>query len=213
LLLYYISDRTQFPGNEAERCRQLLTRLSEAMRYGVDYLQLREKDLSSRDLEGFARQLRTENRQLKTENRQLKTVLLINSRIDVAIAAGADGVHLRSHDVSAADARAVFSRAGIDRVVVAVSCHRLDEVRKAAHHDADFAVFGPVFAKGESEVAGLDKLYEASQSGIPVLALGGVTIRNAASCLAAGAAGVAGIRLFQAGSLSETIGKLRSLGG
>jgi thiamine-phosphate pyrophosphorylase len=206
LLLYYISDRTQFPGNEAERCRQLLTRLSEAMRYGVDYIQLREKDLSSRDLEGLARQLRT-------ENRQLKTVLLINSRIDVAIAAGADGVHLRSDDVSAADARAVFSRAGIDRVVVAVSCHRLDEVRKAAHHGADFAVFGPVFAKGESEVAGLDKLYEASQSGIPVLALGGVTIRNAASCLAAGAAGVAGIRLFQAGSLSETIGKLRSLGG
>ena len=177
------------------------------MRCGVDYIQLREKDMPSRELENLASQIV----QLKTANRELRTALLINSRTDVAIATGADGVHLRSDDVSVADARAVFSRAGIHRATVAVSCHTPDEVLRAAESGADFVVLGPVFAKGQSEVTGLDKLQQAAKAGTPVLALGGVTIENAASCLDAGAAGVAGIRLFQSGVLFETISKLRSI--
>lgn len=207
MLLYYISDRTQFSGNEAERRRQLLARVSEAMRCGVDYIQLREKDMSSRELESLAWQIV----QLRSANREVRTALLINSRIDVAIATGADGVHLRSDDVSVADARAVFARAGIHRATVAVSCHTPDEVLRAANGGADFVVLGPVFAKGQSEVTGLDKLQQATKAGTPVLALGGVTIENAASCLDAGAAGVAGIRLFQSGVLFETVSKLRAI--
>jgi thiamine-phosphate pyrophosphorylase len=177
------------------------------MRCGIDYVQLREKDLSSPDLEKLASQIS----QLRTENRELKTAFLVNSRTDIAIAAGADGVHLRSDDVSPEDAKAAFAQAGIDRPTVAVSCHRPEEVRRAADAGADFAVFGPVFGKGEIRPGGLDPLHQASRAGIPVLALGGVTARNAASCLAAGAAGIAGIRLFQSGALSETISELRSI--
>jgi thiamine-phosphate pyrophosphorylase len=207
LLVYYISDRNQFPGVEAERRRHLLERVSDAMRCGVDYIQLREKDLPSRELESLASQIV----RLRTEKRELRTALLINSRADVAIAAGADGVHLRSDDLSVADVKAVFSGAGINRVTVAASCHTAAEAGRAAESGADLVVFGPVFDKGASQVAGLDKLQQAAKAGIPVLALGGVTVENAASCLAAGAAGVAGIRLFQSGSLSETVGKLRSV--
>ena len=207
MLVYYISDRTQFPGNEGERRRQLLARLLEAMRCGVDYIQLREKDLPSRELESLASQIV----QLRSESRELRTRLLVNSRADVAIAAGADGIHLRSDDVSVADVKAIFSKAGINRMTIAASCHTAAEAGRAAESRADFVVFGPVFAKGESQVAGLDKLQQAAKAGIPVLALGGVTVENAALCLAAGAAGVAGIRLFQSGSLSETVSKLRSI--
>ena len=205
MLLYYITDRSQFPGNETERRQKLLAHIAEAWRCGVDYVQLRERDLSSRELEALASQVQ----ELRTENREQGAGFLINSRTDVALAAGADGVHLRAGDISPADVRFVFSRLRNARGVVAASCHTLQEVRAAADGGADFTVFGPVFGKAEAEAVGLEKLHEASQVGIPVLALGGVTVQNAASCLGAGAAGVAGIRLFQSGSITEAVRKLR----
>src|ERR1700704_2826122 len=113
-LLYYITDRSQFRGDECARRRALLAKVAEAARAGVDYIQLREKDLSTRELEMLAQEaltavrnstpLRTENRELRTS---LRTRLLINSRTDVALAAGADGVHLRADDLSTREVRAV----------------------------------------------------------------------------------------------------------
>jgi thiamine-phosphate pyrophosphorylase len=101
-LLYYITDRTQFPGTEGQRRQKLLDKIHEAAACGVDFIQLREKDLSSRELETVARQaLET----VRTQNSP--TRLLINSRTDIALAVGADGVHLRSDDVSVAHARTV----------------------------------------------------------------------------------------------------------
>lgn len=199
MLLYYISDRTQFPGDEASRCRQLLDKIAKAASAGVDYIQLREKDLPARHLESLAREA-------VEAVRNSKTKLLINSRTDIALACGAHGVHLRSEDISVADARKVASNA--PNWLVSVSCHAAADVIRA--HNADFVVFAPVFEKGDATPAGVDSLREACTLGVPVLALGGVTLANARQCLDAGAAGVAGIRLFQQGDMSETVKRLRS---
>lgn len=206
MLLYYITDRSQFPGNESARLRQILDKISQAASAGVDFIQLREKDLTTGDLEILAREAVS---RLKTGNRERKTKLLINSRADVAIAAGADGVHLRSNDISPPVVRSIWPSGARSRVTVAVSCHSYSEVEAA--QGADFAVFGPVFEKGKTQPAGTDGLHQACQYKLPVLALGGVTLANARACLDAGAAGLAGIRLFQENDLSELIPKLRAV--
>jgi thiamine-phosphate pyrophosphorylase len=221
-LLYYITDRTAFPGDERERKRRLNEKISEAARAGVDYIQLREKDLATRDLESLARDATKIVRQLKTENRELRTMLLINSRTDVAFAVGADGVHLRSDDVSPQQVRSVWEKCGADAParaaspaipVVAVSCHSPSEVAQAAAYGANFAVFAPVFEKKDiagTRPAGLVLLQQACQQQIPVLALGGITVANAGSCLDAGAAGIAAIRLFQENDIAEVVACLRA---
>jgi thiamine-phosphate pyrophosphorylase len=195
LFLYYITDRTQFQGDERERRERLLEKIAEAARCEVDYVQLREKDLSSRDLEALAREATKEIRAHGS-----KTRLLINSRTDVALAVGADGVHLRSSDVSPEEVRRIWRAAkGTAEPIVAVSCHGGAEVVAAEKAGADFVVFGPVFGKKDApEVgdAGL-RLPTMCCNEIPVFALGGVTAENAARCVQAGAKGIAGIRLFQ----------------
>lgn len=216
MLLYYITDRKQFPGPEPRRRELLLAKISEAACAGVDYVQLREKDLPARELESLAREavrLVCETRNVKHETR-----LLINSRSDIALAAGADGVHLPSNDITASEARAIWSSVlarNVKRVtrnvIIAVSCHSTEEVRLAETEGADFAVFGPVFEKvGTPFHVGLDALRAACQVGsIPVLALGGVTIHNARSCLEAGAAGIAAIRLFQENEIIRVVEMLQ----
>ncbi len=220
-LLYYITDRKQFPGDEPARRRALLAKIADAARSGVDYIQLREKDLSGRELEGLARHALAvvqENNALRTENRGLRTRLLINSRTDVALAVGADGVHLRGDDIAASDARAIWTQALVGgRQLVArsplmgVSCHTEADVLRAESDDADFAVFAPVFEKGNAPPASLAALRAASQARIPVFALGGITLENAASCLAAGAVGIAAIRLFQENRIKDVVRVLRAL--
>lgn len=207
MLLYYITDREQFRGDEAQPREQLLAKLAEAARAGVDYIQLREKDLSTRELEELVRAAVGIVRKSGT-----KTRLLINSRTDVAIALGADGVHLRSHDISPADVRRTWRSAGLTtQPVVVVSCHSEEEVKSAKAAGADWAVFGPVFGKGNRAGTGISALRAACAHGIPVLALGGVTAVNARSCIEAGAAGVAGIRLFQQGDLPAAVTRLRGI--
>jgi thiamine-phosphate pyrophosphorylase len=220
-LLYYITDRWQFRGDESARCRALLAKVAEAAHAGVDYIQLREKDLSTRELEQLARQAVRTVQELRTENRELRTRLLINSRSDIAIAAGADGVHLRSDDIAAYEARSLWTQALARRSqpvarnpLLAASCHTAAEVFRAESEAVDFAVFAPVFEKKNAsgiQPAGLAALREACRAKIPVLALGGVNLENAASCLSAGAAGVAGIRLFQENRIEDVVRVLRTL--
>jgi len=209
VLLYYITDRKQFPGPEPRRRELLLAKISEAARAGVDYVQLREKDLLGCELEALARQAVRICRE--TRNQKRETRLLINSRCDVALATGADGVHLPSDDIPASDARAIWSSRN---ALVAVSCHTADEVRRAESHGADFAVFGPVFEKvGTPLSVGLDALRAACHlARMPVLAIGGITLENAGACVEAGAAGIAAIRLFQKNDVSEIVRKLRPTG-
>ena len=222
-LLYYITDRTAFPGDELERRRRLLGKISEAARAGVDYIQVREKDLATRVLESLAREAVAVIETLKAENPELRTAVLINSRTDVALAVGADGVHLRSDDVSPQQVRSIWKKCGAGapartaspaRPVVAVSCHSPTEVAQAAANAANFAVLAPVFEKKHApgaHPAGLALLKQARQQKIPVLALGGITVANARSCLEAGAAGIAAIRLFQENNIAEVVRKLRGL--
>jgi len=210
LLLYYITDRTQFPGNEPERRERLLEKIAEAVRHGIDYIQLREKDLSGRELEDLAREVVQMIRASGS-----KTQLLINSRTDIALAVDADGVHLRSSDISPKDVRKIWREAnGGKDPVIAVSCHTEAEVIAAKESGADFVVFGPVFEKSELaeiHVAGLQGVRSACRHDIPVLALGGVTVTNAHSCIEAGAAGIAGIRLFQKNEIEEMVKTLRDV--
>jgi thiamine-phosphate pyrophosphorylase len=228
-LLYYITDRNQFPGEEVTRRHSLLQKIAEAVKAGVHYIQLREKDLSARQLGALARDalaIIRNNSALRgkgSENRDLRpgtepgTRLLINSRTDVALATGADGVHLRSNDISPSDVRKIWNSSGavaparVPAPVIAVSCHGVEEVSRAAEHQAAVAVFAPVFEKNLTHGIGLAALHKACEAKIPVLALGGVTLENAAACLQAGAAGVAGIRLFQGNKIEDVVRALRAL--
>lgn len=127
-----------------------------------------------------------------------KTRLLVNDRVDIARAAGADGVHLTTHSLPAAVVRSLFG----PEFLIGVSTHSTDEARTARDGGADFVVFGPVFDT-ESKRAfgppqGLDKLREVARelNEFPVFAIGGITRENMNACFEAGAAGIAAIRLF-----------------
>ena len=219
-LLYYITERTVFAAVEPTRRRRLLDKIAEAARAGVDYIQLREKDLPTRELEMLAREAVDILRQLRTGNRELRTALLINSRTDVALAAGADGVHLRSDDITPREVRAIWKKCGAGASArelspreppIGVSCHSSEEVKQAEADGATFAVFAPVFGKKDvpkAHPAGLAQLREACKVQIPVLALGGITLENAKSCLEAGAAGIAAIRMFQGHDIKDVVGNL-----
>jgi len=223
-LLYYITDRLAFPGDDHTRRRRLLDKIAEAASHGIDYIQLREKDLSTRDLESLAHEAMQIIRQHSkpTNLRPRTTALLINSRTDVALATAAAGVHLRTNDVSPPDVRAAWRRscgAGTPArevsprdPLIAVSCHSPQKVVEAAADAATFAVFAPIFEKKDTPTttpAGLEALRQACRAKIPVVALGGITLQNAHSCLQAGAAGIAAIRLFQENDIATIVRKLR----
>lgn len=175
---YYITDRKAVGG-----FRPLLEVIRDQMHLGVDFIQIREKDLSARELFEFT--LAVIEVRGNEMRRHTPPKLLINGRADVALAAGAEGVHLPS------DA----PEQTLPGLLVARSCHTLEEVRGTS---ADFITFGPVFeSPGKGAPVGLETLREACRIGKPLFALGGVTWDNAADCMQAGAQGIAGIRLFQ----------------
>ena len=229
-VLYYITDRKAFSGHESARRGHLLEKIAEAARASVDYIQLREKDLSARELESLAQEavriirdessLRTKKRDLRTGDVNPRTILLINSRTDIALAVNADGVHLRSDDVSPFEVRKMWScGAGApareshrSEPIIGISCHSPEEVSSAATNGATFAVFAPVFEKKDtpgSPPTGIEALREACRANIPVLALGGITLENGQSSLKAGAAGIAAIRLFQENNIADVVRHLR----
>ena len=122
------------------------------------------------------------------------------------------GLHLPAHSFPVGEIRKKVGRA----LLLGASTHNLDELRVAEQGGADFAVFGPVFetsSKPDTTPLGLDQLAQAVRAvRIPVLALGGITLANAADCLCAGAAGLAAISLFQGSAdLKETVRQLRAL--
>jgi len=223
--LYYITDRSQFPGDGREQERLLLEKIAECAAAGVDMIQLREKDLSTRALEKLALKAMAALGNSPTR-------LLINSRTDVALACGAHGVHLPANDLAASEVRAIFARAGmsglgvheaiIHQTMIGVSAHSAAEVASAEAHGADFAVFAPVFEKlkrgeksGTVNHEGMEQLrricHRVDAAHMPVLALGGITLENARQCIEAGAAGIAAIRLFQQNDVDTVVRQLRGI--
>jgi thiamine-phosphate pyrophosphorylase len=224
VLTYYISDWTQFAGSEAERRAQLLRTVREAAATGVGYIQLRQKDLSIRELELLAREV------LRVIRAEGPSRLLIHHRTDVALAVDADGVHLSAADIAASDVRALAAKVHrTGQFLIAVSCHSAQQVRLAEAHGADFAVLAPIFEKvnAAGNGIGLEELRRATRKGsdpdlrveagdarrsFPVFASGGVELERAPLCAAAGAIGIAGTRLFQQClDLSLLAGSLRAL--
>jgi len=183
--LCYITDRLSLEP------RPLLPFSFEIIQAGIDLIQIREKDLGTRDLLQLARAV-IEGR------RGTGTRVVVNDRLDVALAAGAQGVHLGVRSLPASKVRAAVSGG----FWLGVSCHSLEDVRAAEAAGADYALLGPIF-ETESKLRygpplGLEALGRAArQTAIPVLALGGVTVQRVELCLEAGAAGIAGISIFQ----------------
>ena len=173
----------------------LLETIRRAAAAGINWIQIREKDLETRKL--------TELVRLAAEGaRETGTRILVNDRLDVALAAGAAGVHLGKTSLLVETVAEWRRCAGHAEFRIGASCHSTEGVRAAEGAGADYIIFGPVFPTPSKAAfgapQGIERLHDACRAvRIPVLAIGGVTIENAHSCFAAGAAGVAAIRLFQ----------------
>jgi thiamine-phosphate pyrophosphorylase len=200
MLRYAITSRALYSGDEREKQAALLREASRWAAEGIDIIQLREKDLGAADIASLARKILSSIRQKNSP-----TKLLINSRLDIALATGAHGVHLTAapDELTPAHVRSLYAAANLSTPVITVSCHTLEDVRRARENQADAILFAPIFEKilaGQNVTPGrgIGELRDSCRtaSPIPVYALGGVTPENAPSCLAAGAAGIAGIRLF-----------------
>lgn len=195
MLLYAITSRSLLPGEEPEKRQRLAELAAGWARGGVQYIQVREKDLPLNELQELASRLVEAVRATGAATR-----VLVNGPAQVAIDAGADGVHLHAGMGATAvqAAQQVYARAGREAVVSA-ACHSPEEIRQAA--GADLLLFSPVFEKVTEPAwrgQGLAALRAAAEQAkpAPVLALGGVTEKNAEACVQAGAAGVAAIRMF-----------------
>ncbi len=182
--VHLITDRKWTPDLAAAARRAL-----SGVPPGAVSIHLREKDLGGAEL------LRL-TRALAEACHASGQLLLVNDRLDVALAGGADGVHLPAGGVPAADARRMLGAAGL----VGVSCHSADEVARARDAGADYATFGPVFdtpsKRQYGPPVGLQALSVAARLGLPLVGLGGIDPLNARAVFAAGACGVAAIRAW-----------------
>jgi thiamine-phosphate pyrophosphorylase len=177
MIRYYVTDRRQ---------GDVLTYARRAIAAGVDMIQIREKDLAARQLLELVCQVRD----LAAGS---PTRVLVNDRLDIALAADIDGVHLPANGLPPAAVRPCVK-------VLGISTHTLQEAIDAKRAQSDFIVFGPIFDTPGKTAVGIEALREiTSRVNIPVLAIGGITPENIQQVLTAGAAGIAGIRLFQLG--------------
>lgn len=160
---------------------------------GATAVHLREKDLEGRALLDLARPLRAACRAAGQR-------FLVNDRLDVALACGADGVHLPSAGVPPGEARRLLG----PEALIGVSCHSEEDVRRARDGGASYATFGPVYdtpsKRAYGPPVGIEALRAAARLGLPLIALGGVDARRAAEVRAAGAHGLAAIRAWLAGN-------------
>src|SRR5271156_2748272 len=225
-ILCYITDRIGLSADyrgasgaelEAARVARLLERIRCAIDAGVDWIQIREKDLGAAQLAELARGA------MAARGAGRRSRVIVNDRLDVAVAARAGGVHLGREslpvrEVAAWRAKERIARPELAEFLIGTSCHSLEDARAAATAGADYLIFGPVF-ETPSKIKfgaplGIDRLREVCTAiRIPVLAIGGIDLANAGKCFEAGAAGIAAIRLFQdAKSAEELRARIEALG-
>jgi thiamine-phosphate pyrophosphorylase len=172
---------------------------------GLDWIQIREKDLTGKQLSLLTRAAHAAacDRSVERSSERSATRILVNDRVDVALAENADGVHLGESSMPVAEvARFVKRTASPAEFLLGVSCHSIEGARSAAADGAVYIFFGPIFATPSKaqfgRPQGLERLAEVCRAvSIPVVAIGGITLDNVDACLTAGAAGIAAIRLFQ----------------
>ena len=184
-----ITDRLRLPTPA-----QLLDLAESWAAGGVDFIQLREKDLTAIELQTLASQMKARIVRAAMEGSRCR--LLINvSSAESTVRGVADGVHLAGKPAPGA---ATIVHRQFPGAIISMPCHSLEDVRVAVAEGVDLLLFSPVFEKLSATPQGLEALHQACVTAgeIPVFALGGVTCTNAPDCMAAGAAGVAGIRLF-----------------
>jgi thiamine-phosphate pyrophosphorylase len=205
--LYAITSRSLLPGTEPERQRALINLTRSWAKYKIDYIQIREKDLAPDELRALTEQIVTAVRSASHHTR-----VLLNGSAQIALESGADGIHLPADAPaqSAVEARSLFDRNGRE-ASISYACHNHEQILKAKEESQQnplatatntVILYAPVFEKitpqGRLPGQGVEALKQAAEAAkpIPLFALGGVTQRNAPDCLAAGAAGIAGIRIF-----------------
>lgn len=220
-LLYLITNRQNFRHHqsaeepttisEAETAYQL-DAIESASRAGCDLIQVREKELGAKELARFTRRV-------IGVARPHGALVLVNDRLDVALACGADGVHLRTSSLATPEVRRVTKIKAGRQFLIGVSTHSIEEAVEAETGGADFIVCGPVFWTASKAAygspIGLQNLAAIClRASIPVIALGGVGWHNCHDPIAAGAAGIAGIELFRSTvDLAEKIRQYRELNG
>jgi thiamine-phosphate pyrophosphorylase len=218
-ILCYVTDRRSLRSAAQENVMEaLLQKVEEAAAAGIDWMQLREKDLSGKDCAALTRESLRLAAQASPNTGHAPRIL-VNDRVDVALVERAGGVHLGESSLPVEDAKRLIAtaRPPLRDFLVGVSCHSLEAAQSAARAGANYVFFGPVFATPSKatfgQPQGLLCLAQVCRAvDIPVLAIGGITLENAAQCLAAGAAGIAAIRLFQdAGWLPLAADALRQL--
>lgn len=219
-ILCYVTDRRGLQaGSSQDLVEFLLKKIELATAAGVDWIQLRERDLPGKQCSLLTREaLQRISKQPRTAHSV--TRIFINDRLDVALAEQAGGVHLGENSLRVEEAKRLLAafpgtQSLPPNFLVGVSCHSLDAARSAAASGADYLFFGPVFATPSKATygspQGLDRLAEVCASvAIPVLAIGGITTENIHACLSAGASGIAAIRLFQdSADLMVTVNAIR----
>ena len=215
-LLCYVTDRRSLSESEPRQALEtLLSKVEAAVASGVDWIQIREKDLSGRDYAWLTREALHRAAKHEASN-GAPAHILVNDRLDVALSERAGGVHLGESSLPLAEARRFLeSRGEREDFVIGVSCHSLEAAKSAAIAGAHYLFFGPVYTTPSKAAfgapQGLERLAEVCRTvSIPVLAIGGITLANASDCLAAGAYGIAAIRLFQgARDMSSVVQSLR----
>jgi len=202
-ILCYVTDRRNLSkANELQPREALLRMMEEAAAAGVDWIQIREKDLSGKDCAALT-SAALECAARTSASDKGATRILVNDRLDIALSQGTGGVHLGENGLPVEEARKlVDSRIRARDFLIGVSCHSLEAATAAAKGGAHYVFFGPVFATPSKAAygapQGLARLAEVCRAvPLPVVAIGGVTLSNSASCVSAGASGIAAIRLFQ----------------
>ena len=219
--LCYVTDRRSLVPGGDDADTGLLAKIRIAIEAGVDWVQIREKDLATGRVLALAREAvsASESHGHGSQSQLVRTKVIVNDRLDVALAANAAGIHLGRESAPVREV-ANWCRAGNapGEFLIGASCHSLIEARDAESAGASYVFFGPVFDTPSKRELGLPvgiaQLAEVCATvRIPVLAIGGVDPRNAQECFSAGAAGIAAIRMFQeandADELKSTVASLR----